>query len=409
MKISKLILVSIIIILPIVIKYSSMTFATSAQSDRQVPNSLLSDPFLQLPTENTVNVVWFTEFKGDRHMVKYGLQLEQTVAATTTKLTRMREDADSKIDNPPAEPTVRDIWRHEATVPNLTPNLRLPYQVESSYRGKVITSDVFTLASNPTNNTPVKILLTSDHQLMPMTAANLAKVVETVDRVDGVFLAGDLVNIPDRASEWFDDRRGGAFFPSLQGKANYELVKNGVATQYPGGEVIQHAPLFTALGNHEVMGSVTQPSLKQEFNQPLPREVAKRFYQQIASTVNPSNNLQIKQDWIENHSFNTNTYEEIFSLPQNNLGNKRYYAVTFGNIRLISLYVTNIWRSPSLAAEDSGRYKESSNHLENLQSWACGDQAIDQETGYPELSKCRIYKPIWQIILDWLKNIFFRK
>ncbi|CCQ60429.1 hypothetical protein CWATWH0401_3766 [Crocosphaera watsonii WH 0401] len=26
------------------------------------------------------------------------------------------------------------------------------------------------------------------------------------------FFAGDLVNIPDRASEWFDDKRGGAFF-----------------------------------------------------------------------------------------------------------------------------------------------------------------------------------------------------
>jgi len=44
----------------------------------------------------------------------------------------------------------------------------------------------------------LKILLTSDHQLKPMTAANLQKVVETVERVDAVFFVGDLVNVPDR-------------------------------------------------------------------------------------------------------------------------------------------------------------------------------------------------------------------
>jgi len=44
-----------------------------------------------------------------------------------------------------------------------------------------------------------------------MTAANLQKVVETVERVDAVFFVGDLVNVPDRASEWFDDKRGVLF------------------------------------------------------------------------------------------------------------------------------------------------------------------------------------------------------
>ena len=50
-----------------------------------------------------------------------------------------------------------------------------------------------------------------------MVAANLQKVVETIGKIDAVFFAGDLVNIPERASEWFDDKRGGAFFPCLQG------------------------------------------------------------------------------------------------------------------------------------------------------------------------------------------------
>ena len=36
---------------------------------------LLTDPFLQLPTTNSVNVVWFTEFPGDRHWVLVGDKL----------------------------------------------------------------------------------------------------------------------------------------------------------------------------------------------------------------------------------------------------------------------------------------------------------------------------------------------
>jgi len=59
------------------------------------------------------------------------------------------------------------------------------------------------------------------------------------------------VNVPDRASEWFDDKRGGALFPCSSGTImNWT---NGVNFLH-GGELIQHAPLFTAIGNHEVMG-----------------------------------------------------------------------------------------------------------------------------------------------------------
>ncbi|XGB43853.1 MAG: hypothetical protein LVS60_09325 [Nodosilinea sp. LVE1205-7] len=114
-------------------------------------------------------------------------------------------------------------------------------------------------------------MLTSDHQTMPMTAANLQKVEETIGAVDGVFLAGDLVNVPDRASEWFDDSRGNAFFPCLQGRANYRLEWQGQSTLYRGGAIIQHAPLFTAIGNHEVMGRFSHTaSLQDQFNSPAP-------------------------------------------------------------------------------------------------------------------------------------------
>ncbi|MGL5834380.1 MAG: metallophosphoesterase [Waterburya sp.] len=377
MKIVKLVSLSLTIFALIAINYSPMSFAQRQPTEINEKPSFLSDPLLQLPTKTTVNVVWFTEFLGNRHLVKYGNQLEQIASAKTTKLSRVREDQDSQIDSPPAK-SARQIWRHEAIVTNLTPNQRLPYQVTSSQGEEVYRSDVFTLASLPTPGTPLKILLTSDHQLMPMVAANLEQVVKTVARVDGVFFPGDLVNVPDRASEWFDDRRGGAFFPSLQGKADYQLEQNGSTTTYHGGEIIQHAPLFTAIGNHEVMGKVTADrSLKQEFAQPQPRQVATDLYQLNVKQGNLAADDLAKAEWIKNNSFNTDTYEEIFTLPQSNSGGKKYYATTFGDIRLISLYVTNIWRSPSLEADAMGRYKESGTSLDQPQDWGYGQHIFE--------------------------------
>ena len=311
---------------------------------------LLTDPFLQLPTENSVRVVWFTEFPGSHHSVAYGENLSQIAIATTTKLSRTREDQKSHVGKQTQEgqvyqqPTWRNIWRHEAEVTQLTPGARIPYRVTSvGEEGQSVSSDLFTLAPKPLPETPVKILLTSDHQLKPMIAANLQKVVETVGKVDAVFFAGDLVNTPDRASEWFDDNRGNAFFPCLQGRAHYRLNKNNIKTVYQGGALIQHAPLFAALGNHEVMGRFSMDSsLHDQFDDAIPRAVAQQLYQ---GKIENS-----QENWIKDYSFNTDTYEEIFTFPQSQEGGKKYYAVTFGDVRLVILYVATMWRSPSLAA-----------------------------------------------------------
>ncbi len=367
MQLNRLKFSTIVMVTMVIIFGTTMTWA-------QTTSSLLSEPFLQLPTPNSVNVVWFTEFAGDRHRVLYGEHLKHQVAATTRQLSLMREDADSHLDRVYPQTTQRNIWRHEATLSNLT-DKRLPYRVISTHNGRDIASQTYSLAGAPSSGTPLKILLTSDHQLMPMTAANLEKVVATVGKVDAVFFAGDLVNVPDRASEWFDDNRGGAFFPCLQGHASYEMDKAGIKTVYRGGEIIQHAPLFTTIGNHEVMGrfSATK-SLKEQFDDSIPRQVASQF----AEKLNFNNDLQAKKPWIKANSFNTDTYEEIFSLPQNSSGGKRYYAVTFGDIRLIVLYVTNIWRSPSLDLEVKGRYQESIKDLNRPADWGYGQHIFER-------------------------------
>lgn len=365
---------SILTIVVITMSFSSENYAPQSTTS----SALLSDPFLQLPTSNSVRVVWFTNWKGEHHSVIYGKKLNNNVKPITTKLSRVREDADSHLELDYQNPTYRNIWRHEAVIPNLKPNQRIPYQVVSVNSGKEYLSKVFTMAAAPSPKKPLKILLTSDHQLMPMTAANLQKVAETVGKVDAVFMAGDLVNIPDRASEWFDDNRGGAFFPAFQGKAKYKLERSGIEVIYHGGQLIQHAPLFPAIGNHEVMGRVSSTApLKQQFNDPVPRSVAEKYYQQQKQSLNPTGDPQIKEAWLKANSFNSDTYAEIFTLPQNDNGNEKYYAVTFGDIRLVVLYITNIWRSPSLKYDVKGRYQEKAGDLNQPEKWGYGQHIFE--------------------------------
>jgi hypothetical protein len=364
MKLDRLKFVTLVLLTIFLLSKTTMTLATTT-------DSLLSEPFLQLPTLNSVNVVWFSQFAGDNHLVLYGENLEHRAKARTRQLSLMREDSDSHLDRVYSRPTLRNIWRHEATIVDIS-NKRIPYRVISDRDGKEITSKIYSLSALPPSGTPLKILLTSDHQLMPMTAANLQKVVETIGKVDGVFFAGDLVNVPDRASEWFDDNRGGAFFPCLQGRANYELNRK----IYQGGEIIQHAPLFSTIGNHEVMGrfSATK-SLKDQFNDPIPRH--------IAAKLNFDSDSLVTTATIKANSFNTDSYEEIFSLPKSNTGGKKYYAVTFGDIRLVVLYVTNVWRSPNLDRNIQGRYQESAKDLTQPENWGYGQhifESIDRDS-----------------------------
>ena len=349
------------------------------QSNLNKPQ-LLTDPFLQLPTANSVRVIWFTEFPGTRNTVTYGENLSRVVAANTTKLSRIREDKDSRISDEMKQgtidnPIVRNIWRHEAKLSKLTPGVRIPYLVTSQREdGESVNSKTFTLSPTPAAGTPLKILLTSDHQLMPMTAANLQKVAETIDKVDGVFMAGDLINIADRASEWFDDNRGRSFFPCLQGRGFSELDKNGIKTVYSGGELIQHAPLFPAIGNHEIMGRFSKASkLDEQFNDPFPRAAAEKIYTQNSSSLNPQNDPEVRENWLKNQTFNSDTYDEIFTLPNH----KNYYAVTFGDVRLVTLYITNIWRTPNLDPGARGKYRERDEDFNNPEKWGYGQHIFE--------------------------------
>lgn len=358
-----------------------------AQDDSQtLPTTLLTDPFLQLPTNHSVRVVWFTEFAGTRHLVSVG---GDRFVAHTIKLSRMFEDQGSRVGNQKEDgqiyqtTTLRDIWRHEAHITGLHQGERRNYHVTSITKGgQVIRSEQFTLAPLPAKGQPLKILLTSDHQLKAMTPANLQKVEETIGRIDAVFFAGDLVNVPDRASEWFDDNRGFAFFPSLQGRAMHTLERsqkrNGITyisqATYRGGEIIQHAPLFPVVGNHEVMGRFNpSTTTSNQYNDPQPRTVAEHRYKRLESIVNPLRSPAVQEQWIQDNSYNTITYEELFTLPDEAPSGERYYAIRYGDVYMIGLYATRIWRTPSLEASARGKYREAEADFSKPDNWGYGD------------------------------------
>ncbi|GAB4358240.1 MAG: metallophosphoesterase [Cyanophyceae cyanobacterium] len=355
---------------------------------------LLSDPFLLWPTADAVRVVWFTAFEGVGHWLDYGPDLERRAIAVSRRIEQLREDHESRLppqvtppEELPPEQRVwqRPVWRHEAIAADLKPGERLPYRVGSDRGDGVARSDVFSLAPAPKAGDALKILLTSDHQLMPLTAANLEMVERTVGRVDGVFHGGDLVNVPDRASEWFDEGRGSGFFPCLQGRAARSITRDDAERTYRGGELIQHAPLFPTVGNHEVMGRLGNPAgLKFEFYDPIPRSAAARLYGgPPAELTDP---MAIAR-WWQGRSFNINTYSDLFLktgdgqaaiAPTTEAGEPTgYYAVTFGDVRLVVLYATCVWRPPTLDRNEPGRYGEPADALGDPERWGWGQHIFE--------------------------------
>lgn len=335
---------------------------------------LLTDPFLQLPTESSVNVVWFTEWEGESHHLRWGNGLGRMTPATTTKLRSMEGRTDD------GERFARDIWRHEARATGLEQGVRVPYFVQSTTGdGRTVRSRSFTLQPLPAPGQPLKILLTSDHQSMPNTAANLQKVVDTVGTVDAVFLAGDLVNYPDRSWEWFEafsNWRGNVagFFPALQGRADVFLPE----IEYAGGEILQHAVLFPVIGNHEVTGQIDPETGLSEYGSSgppgikQPRWFAEIKYERVKDQVNPNGDPDVKAEWIIANSFNTYAYEDIFSLPSNSPGGETYYSIEYGDVFLVGLYSTRPYRR-RWRPDGLNKYQEGPEFLNDPENWAFGD------------------------------------
>lgn len=256
-----------------------------------------------------------------------------------------------------------------------------------------VRSGQYTLQPLPAAGQRLRILLSSDQQNNAMAAANFQKVTETLGApVDAVLFPDDFVSQPNRASEWFD-RVGGtgnanfqgnpSFFQSLQGT----MQRWNPGSPYRGGEVLQHAPLYGCLGNHEYPGrwrmdaatnNTANPlavSINNMDNDPQPRWYAEWRYEQLKASVNPGNDPALRARWIDDNAFEWTTYREMWSLPAGSEGSC-YYAQLFGDVFIISLDANRVWRG--WGATERGKFTERFDNgtgrvTANADEWGFGD------------------------------------
>lgn len=352
---------------------------------------LLGQPYLLDAGSAGPVVVWHTEEVGSAHALVHGdavadLAPEEVaeialdarglgrgwrrVVATTRRLSRTQEDAASRVPGRQwSQLSDRPVHQHVARAPGRLPaDRRTPYRVVSVLPdGRASVSDPGTLAPIRRSG-DVRLLLTSDHQLKRMTPANLEKVAETVGvELDGILVAGDLVNVPDRASEWFDDASGLAFFAGLSGRGSQEIA----GRTYRGAPLLQHAPLYPAIGNHEVMGRSRESTLGAQFNDPQPRWVAEQRWRAGEGSGD-------REQWVRDHSWSTTTYEELFPVPASSSGGPRWWSRTIGDVFVVTLFATQIWRSKSTAANVRGTFSEAVEDLGDPQEWGYGQHLFER-------------------------------
>ena len=351
--------------------------------------AILSEPILQNPGADSVRVVWFSELENATHTVRIGERFDRVFNATTTLMSRMLEDNGSqvfqRITSGLTTPAQRRVFRHEAVVTGLTPGQRVPYVALTETGGTTFRSGQHTLQPLPRAGQPLKILLTSDQQNNPMAVANFQKIQEAIGTVDAVLFPGDFVSQPNRASEWFDrvSLTNPSFFQSLQGT----MRRWNPGAVFTGGEVLQNAPLYGCLGNHEYPGrwrlnpqtnnpaNTQAVSINNMDNDPQPRWYAEARYAEVQATVNPTNDPALRERWIEDNSFEWTTYREMWSLPEGPEG-KAYYGVRFGDVFIIALDANRIWRTwdPGTRGKFTEQFVTASGQVvQNADNWGFGD------------------------------------
>jgi len=346
-------------------------------------DQIISDPMLTGPATGEISVVWYSLVEGDAHSVLVGERFDQRFEATTTVMSQMFEDSSSQVFGRPVavplegEAVVQQtIYRHEARVTGLTANERVPYVAVSTVNEVEFTSEVFSLQPMPSADHPVKILVTSDQQNRAMSPANFEKVVETVGYVDAVLFAGDLVDTPNRASEWFyrDNEGRPAFFPALQGNFDHMFPNH----PYKGGEILQHAPLFTTIGNHESPGRFDRTlSLGAQDNEPRPRWFARWQWSQLSEQEQQATGMS-EDEYVRANSYDHVTYYEMWNLPENQVEGEdpeNFYATRYGNVSLISMNVSRVWRNwnNGFTNDNRGKFSEPAGTVNDLDTWGFGD------------------------------------
>ncbi|NJM05822.1 hypothetical protein HC891_05920 [Candidatus Gracilibacteria bacterium] len=182
-----------------------------------------------------------------------------------------------------------------------------------------------------------------------------------------------------------------AFFPSMQG--NYQELFPEFP--YTGGAILQHAPLFGTIGNHESPGrwrpnaqfqlnGITQTATIDFMdNDPQPRWFAEIQYQRLKDadpTFNPTNDPAFRTQWIRDNSYEFTQYFEMWNHPEDGPQGESYWAYQLGDVFVVSMNVSRVWRTWNIqeGPEEArfsprGKFTEFSSELNDPSAWGFGD------------------------------------
>ena len=345
---------------------------------------ILTDPYLQAPGPDHVHVHWLSGIAAGRHLVLVGAPDgapakrapadARRIPADTARVPRLFEDGASQIPTLSGAAEQQVVFRHTARIDGLTEGQRYPYWIRSTGAdGQVHDRGPFTLGAAPRADAPVTLLMTSDFQQKPNALAAYQRAAEQFPHLDGVLFAGDLVQHPRRASDWVSGHVAGAraldprpaFFDALQGR--YRHVRPDAP--FAGGALLQSAPLFPAVGNHEVSGRFRlnapvpgadrNTDIAAMFNDPQPRWFAAR--------TKPA-------DAVADASHDFETYRALLRPPPSGDPSQGHYATRIGDVFLVTLDVSRIWRRAiARHPEMSGKYDEGQAVLNHPDRWGFGE------------------------------------
>lgn len=333
---------------------------------------LLTDPYIIWTGESRLLVSWVTEFQGDESYVLLGdapaldgatppVPSKASVAvlrADTVPVEALAEDAESETRRSDLKPNEnrglveRPVWRHTGMLPVDASGF---YKVVTINGGIPISSRPFRIWEPPACGEGVNLLLTSDHQVSPLAAAGMT-VAAQQGPFDAVLMAGDLVSMPNRGTDWFDNVNGSSFFPVMQGLGAARLGE----TLWTGGEILQQTPLIAVPGNHEFSGGLRHGALIGEtFNETQPHE-SLRFI----NDEDPGLRRKVPNE--------SRVFDQLLSVTEES---QSWHAVTVGNTRIICLCAAMIWR-PGASQTRPTRYEERSQTVDDPAQWGYGQHIL---------------------------------
>lgn len=306
----------------------------------------LTAPYIRNPSTDRVHVAWVTspEASGPHEVAYQTDQAWQRVPARSSSLSRL-----------PAQ-------LHVATIDGMAPGQTGTYRVLS---GKIF-SPTYRFRSAPMPGTGVRILVTSDAQSMPLTAAAIEAASRLAGSLDFILFPGDLADRPFVPGDWWIPDGLGAgskesssgFFPVFQG---FAVTSEGVPS---GAPLLQETPMYAAIGNHDVEGH--------------------EGFRWLPKSVHPN-------------GWNTVTFEELFGPIDRPVGERSYYAFSFGNTRVIVLFVARAWRPGDPNEQTGAIYEEA--HPGDPSQWQHGcfpfESIAPGSQQYQWLAR-ELAEPAWQ-------------